>query len=165
MKNWIYILSLVFLASCGSADMAENTKVSAEPMAKKRQRNSNQKEFNIKGLKEADMEEYLHLKVQDLMELQAVLHNPEFDSEMKEYAKDMILKIFPDKMLLQENYRIKAFNASYVEQGKIVRSDGHKNKAFWNTNLITMDNDTINASISPQQTEEGVKFTIDVQIY
>lgn len=102
MKGLIYILTIIVLFSCSAGEMnAEYAKVAQEPMADM---------VKGKALSQAELDEYISIKLQDVMELQELLFNPEIDQEMKAYAADMILKIVPDENLLNKKYRITQYN-------------------------------------------------------
>lgn len=109
MRYLIYILPIVILFSCSAGEMnADYAKMAPEPQA----------EFSEeRDLSSKELEEYISIKLQDIMELQSLLFDPEIDKEMKAYAKDMILKIIPEERLLKEEYQIKQYT---LETNEIV---------------------------------------------
>lgn len=159
MRSFIYILLVVLLASCGGAEMSENAyaKVYSEDQALKEKKSESQ-EFTTR-----EMEEYIELKLKDLIELQELLHNPEVDDEMKLYAKDMILKILPEESLLQENFIIKGYKLKYPEPSKL-RGFDRKDKASWDL-ILHLPNDTLISRIAPVNTDTGTKLSFEVQVY
>ena len=81
MKYCIHIIYLTFLIGC-SADESNMQKYSSQDY----ESNEVMKELNTvpKELESFEMKQYIELKIQDLIELQEVLHNPELDDEMKD---------------------------------------------------------------------------------
>lgn len=159
MKFWIYILSVIILSACGAAEMQDSAKmVDYAPEFPNHEKDTSNDSLNLE-----EMEEYLQLKMQDVMELQEVIHNPELDQEMKEYAKDMILKIFPNEILLRENFKIEDFYFSASSGKEIIRSDGFRSQPL--AINVKIDNDTINVRINPMKTENGIQFSFQPQIY
>ena len=161
MRSFIYILLVILLASCGGAEMSENAyaKVYSEDQVQiKKENKSESQEFTTQ-----EMEEYIELKLKDLIELQELLHNPEVDDEMKLYAKDMILKILPDESLLEANFLIKGYKLKYPEPSKLGGFD-RKDKASWDL-ILHLPNDTLVSRIAPVNTDTGTKLSFEVQVY
>ena len=99
MKSFVYILSVIVLASCGSAEMSEKVMINKDYIEPSPDLDlSKEMNGNPLNLDANEIKEYIELKLKDLIELQALLHNPEVNHEMKLYAKDMILKIVPNKV-------------------------------------------------------------------
>ena len=101
MKLLTYILPLLILFGCSNGEInTDFAKIAPK---------SQFEEVIYKNLSSAELKEYISIKLQDVIELQELLFDPEIDTEMKAYAKDMILKIIPEKRLLKEDYQIKQF--------------------------------------------------------
>ena len=159
MKYWIYIASLIFLIGC-SAGEPSMEKYAPQDF----ESNEVMKELKTvtKELDSLKMKQYIELKIQDLIELQEVLHNSELDNEMKGYAKEMILKTYPDERLLEKEYQIKSYNV-FMFGNQIRRDWGRKNG--WRIGLELYHNNTLHVDLRPSKTDHGMKFNLQVQIY
>lgn len=160
MKYCIYIASLIFLIGC-SAGEPSMEKYAPQDF----ESNDVMKELKTvtKELDSLEMKQYIELKIQDLIELQEVLHNPELDDEMKGYAKEMILKTYPDEKLLEKEYQIKSYNVYMF--GNQIRGDwGHK-KDSWQISLELYHSNALHMALHPAKTDNGMKFMLVVQVY
>jgi|TARA_B100000795_G_scaffold266906_1_gene250846 hypothetical protein len=167
MKFCIYIVSFAFLISCSSPEQSMDKSVSKELES------TEVMKVLITSKKELDsleMKQYIKLKIKDLIELQEVLHNPELDDEMKMYAKEMILKTYPDEKLLEKEYQIRAYNSvEFIKNvqkksnKKIIIGDWKGNKDSWRISLELYQNDTLDVLLHPSKSDNGLKFILDVK--
>lgn len=154
MKNWINILLMFVLFSCGSADLGEAYKYA--PIEVKTEIKH---EFN-----EGELNEYLAVKLKDIQELQEVLHNPELNAEMKSYAKDMILKIIPeDKLLLEEN-KIIGFSRVNVKRNSTNGFLGEHQKTIPISSFVGLkvQSDTIEVKITSSTVGNEVSLSFEI---
>ena len=169
MKYCIYIASLIFLIGC-SAGEPSMEKYAPQDF----ESNEVIKELKTvtKELDSLEMKQYLELKIQDLIELQEVLHNPELDDEIKGYAQEMILKTYPDEKLLEKEYQIKSYTISTFMNGakkglngNSIRGDWGSKKDSWQISLELYHNNALHVALHPSKTDNGIKFRMDVQVY
>jgi hypothetical protein len=169
MKYCIYIASLIFLIGC-SAGEPSMEKYAPQDF----ESNEVIKELKTvtKELDSLEMKQYLELKIQDLIELQEVLHNPELDDEIKGYAQEMILKTYPDEKLLEKEYQIKSYTISTFMNGakkslngNSIRGDWGSKKDSWQISLELYKSNTLNMALHPSKTDNGMKFILEVQAY
>ena len=169
MKFCIYIVSFAFLISCSSReqsmDKSESKEIESTAVIKALKTTKKQ-------LNSLEMKQYIKLKIQDLIELQEVFHNPELDDEMKLYAKEMILKTYPDEKLLEKEYQIRAYNSvEFIKNvqkksnEKIIIEDWKGNKDSWRISLALYQNDTLDVLLHPSKSDNGMKFILDVNAY
>ncbi len=169
MKYCIHIIYLAFLIGC-SADESNMQKYSSQDY----ESNEVMKELKTvtKELDSLEMKQYIELKIQDLIELQEVLHNPELDDEMKGYAQEMILKTYPDEKLLNKEYQIKAYNIAPFINGngtgkspieKVAFGDSEGQVNNWQINLELYQNDTLDVRLHSSKSDNGIKFMMKVQ--
>ena len=154
MKNWIYILLMFVLFSCGSANLDEAYKYA--PMEVE---TAVKHEFN-----EGELNEYLAVKLKDIQELQEVLHNPEVNAEMKSYAKDMILKIIPeDKLLLEENKIIGFSVLNHIENSTDSSLDDHQKTIPLASFVgLKVQSDTIEIKITSSTVGNEVSLSFEI---
>lgn len=166
MKYCIYIASLIFLIGC-SAGEPSMEKYAPQDF----ESNEVMKELKTvtKELDSLKMKQYIELKIQDLIELQEVLHNPELDDEMKGYAQEMILKTYPDEKLLEKEYQIKSYTfmngTRKSSNGKSIRGDWGNKKDSWQISLELYHNNALHMALHPAKTDNGMKFMLEVQVY
>ena len=160
MKYCIYIASLIFLIGC-SAGEPSMEKYAPQDF----ESNDVMKELKTvtKELDSLEMKQYIELKIQDLIELQEVLPQPELDDEMKGYAQEMILKTYPDEKLLKKEYQIKSYNVYMF--GNQIRGDWGNKKDSWRISLELYHNNTLHLALHPSKTDHGMKFMLEVQVY
>ena len=167
MKSFIYILFVIVLASCGSAEMSEKVMVNKDYINPSPDLYLNKETKGNHICSDTnEIKDYIKLKLKDLIELQALLHNPEVNHEMKRYAKDMILKIVPNKSLLTEKYLISSYNLNYIQPELLRKFDGNgnKNEAYWNLNLY-LPQDTLLYTVAPIKTDNGTRLLLELQVY
>lgn len=169
MKFCIYIVSFAFLISCISCGQSMDKSVSKELESTEVMKVLS---TSRKELDSLEMKQYIKLKIQDLIELQEVLHNPELDDEMKMYAKEMILKTYPDENLLEKEYQIKAYNiVEFMKKShrksnkKIIVGDWKGNKKRWRISLELYQNDTLDVLLYPSKSDNGMKFLFDAKAF
>ena len=169
MKYCIYIASLIFLIGC-SAGEPSMEKYAPQDF----ESNAVMKELKTvtKELDSLEMKQYIELKIQDLIELQEVLHNPELDGEMKGYAQEMILKTYPDEKLLEKEYQIKSYTISTFMNGARKSSNGNSiqrgwgsKKDSWQISLELYQSNTLHVTLHPSKTDNGIKFRMEVPVY
>ena len=169
MKYCIHIIYLVFLIGC-SAGEPSMEKYAPQDF----ESNEVIKKINTEPteLDSFEMKQYIELKIQDLIELQEVLHNPELNDEMKGYAEEMILKTYPDEKLLEKEYQIKAYNiAPYINGNgagkspikKVTLGDSRGKGNNWRISLELYQSDTLNVRLQSLRTDNGIKFLMKVQ--
>ena len=169
MKYCIHIIYLAFLIGCSAGETSMD-KYAPQDF----ESNEVMKELNTAPteLDSFEMKQYIKLKIQDLIELQKVLHNPELDDEMKGYAKEMILKTYPDEKLLKKESQIKAYNIapfingngtskSPIEKVAFGNSEGQVNN--WQISLELYQNDTLDLRLHSAKSDNGIKFMMKVQ--
>ena len=169
MKFCIYIVSFAFLISCISCGQSMDKSISKEFESTEVIKVLNTTKKQLDSL---EMKQYIKLKIKDLIELQEVLHNPELDDEMKMYAKEMILKTYPDEKLLEKRYQIRAYssvkfikNVQKKLNDKIIIEDWKGNKKTWRISLELYQNDTLDVLLYPSKSDNGMKFILDAKTY
>ena len=169
MKFCIYIVSFAFLISCISCGQSMDKSISKEFESTEVIKVLNTTKKQLDSL---EMKQYIKLKIKDLIELQEVLHNPELDDEMKMYAKEMILKTYPDEKLLEKRYQIRAYNSvKFIKNvqkklnDKIIIEDWKGNKKTWRISLELYQNDTLDVLLYPSKSDNGMKFILDAKTY
>lgn len=169
MKFCIYIVSFAFLISCISCGQSMDKSISKEFESTEVMKVLNTTKKQLDSL---EMKQYIKLKIKDLIELQEVLHNPELDDEMKMYAKEMILKTYPDEKLLEKRYQIRAYNSvKFIKNvqkklnDKIIIEDWKGNKKTWQISLELYQNDTLDVLLYPSKSDNGMKFILDAKTY